>query len=346
MTILPVLLTALAFGCKSNEYTSLSDLLSRHPANRLENWQTQFQQRQGQWPQDFVQSGKGLPLEYARDMNLMDGYPPPRPARLAPWQLAEYRSSLLLALESKPELRNFLTRRVAGIYLVEDLGSSGLTGFIYDSEGVARAGFILLDIHRVELRASEMINLREKTLIKNAEELPADWGYRLQCNYDCDAPGSALNLLLFHESAHVASEVYRLLPSLLVSRKEYEASSASLPEPWNHYWSSPWETRPFGEVRPILQFYGDRPDSTSDKHQEGVRDSFKQGFPGTYSLLDVWEHMAEVTAYGMSDTVLVFSDGKGHSYSISVSDRPDYAAFLRDLQKRMGEDSGIGEVKP
>ena len=62
--------------------------------------------------------------------------------------------------------------------------------------------------------------------------------------------------------------------------------------------------------------------------------------------MDVWEHMAEVTAYGMSDTVLVFSDGKGHSYSISVSDRPDYAAFLRDLQKRMGEDSGIGEVKP
>ena len=58
------LLLLLLTGCLGSPYRSYSDLFSRHPANRVENWQASLQARtqQNELPRDFIQPATELPL--------------------------------------------------------------------------------------------------------------------------------------------------------------------------------------------------------------------------------------------------------------------------------------------
>ncbi|MBI40712.1 MAG: hypothetical protein CMF59_14025 [Leptospiraceae bacterium] len=338
-----VLLLPILSGCLGGSYASFSDLLQRHPSNRLENWQAFFQARNrlAELPPDFIQPASELPLKYGIDMNDLDGFHPPRPAYPEANELKEMRRNLDLALRSQPELKNFLLRRVSGIYLVHDLGSSGLTGFIYDTNGRARAGFILLDLDRTRMSAEEMINLREKSIVQDGESLPAFWGYRLSCgSRPCPGTVSAATYLLFHESAHIATEVYEILPRLLLREDQYNAAD-SLISPFKRFWQSPWDTASEYEFRSKLRFYHDNPQLSREEHSRAVSQAMNDGFPGLYSTLDVWEHSAEIVAYMMLRRQVEFHLDAENRRIFNAADYPGYVTFMRLVKKTMSEDKGI-----
>ena len=332
-------------GCRSSEYTSLADLLQRHPSNRLENWQGLLTERKGAkgLPDDFIQPAGTLPLQYGIAMNELDGFEPPETAEPEPEKLEVVRKNLGLALRSQPELERFLSLRVAGIYLVRNLGSSGLTGFIYDRNGVARAGFILMDWDRVQMSAEDMINLREKTIIQQGSKLPSYWGYRLTCgNAPCPGSIDGLTYLLFHESAHVASEVYGTLPGLFLSDQEqYEQLKKGMPDFFANYWKDLHTTRTEFHFRKALKFYGNEPYFSREEHARAVKLAFDRGFPGLYSVQDCWEFMAEVTAYSMLNRTLEFHSDADFRFVFSARSQAGLRGFIAELKGKMAQDQGI-----
>ncbi|MBR31133.1 MAG: hypothetical protein CMN77_07440 [Spirochaetaceae bacterium] len=338
------LLLLLLTGCLGSPYRSYSDLFSRHPANRVENWQASLQARtqQNELPRDFIQPATELPLQYGIDMNALDEFAPPRPAYPEKQELEDMHNQLKLVLRSQPELKRFLIKRVAGIYLVHDLGSSGLTGFIYDSSGDAVAGFILLDLDRIQMSAEDMINLREKSIIQNANELPAFWGYRLSCGgLPCPGTVSGAIYLLFHESAHIATEVYGLLPSLRTTPEDYRASRGELPSPFNRFWQDPWNSKFQYPFAGKLRFYSSNPELSREQHSRGVDRAMQDGFPGLYATVDAWEHAAEVVAYSMLRRQLEFRRSADSRRVLDLNSVPGYARFIQSLKEKMRKDPGL-----
>lgn len=342
--VLSALTLLLLSGCQAVSYESYADLLGNHPSNRLENWQNLLvaRARSNELPEDFIQPATELPLQYAIDMNAMDGYPAPEPAIPTASDLQKMKTGLDLALRSQPEFKNFLIRRVTGIYLVKNLGSSGLTGFIFDSEGHAKAGFFLLDIERALLSAEDMINFREKTIVHNSDSLPAFWGYRLSCgNQPCPGTVDALTYLLFHESGHIASEVYDLLPTLLLEPKDLDPEMHTLPAPFNQFWEDPWIPRTRYSFLDKLRFYHNEPELDREEHARAVIQAMSDGFPGLYATTDVWEHMAEVMAYSMLRRQIEFHIQPGKRVTLDPNAAPAYRSFMNSVKTVMRNDAGL-----
>lgn len=336
-------LFAIPAGCQLGGYQSLSDLLARHPSNRLKNWEALFLQRKGQktLPDDFIQPAPQVALDYAIDLNEMDGFPAPETARMEAGQLEALKRSLDRALRSQPELENFLLKRIAGVYLVENLGSSGLTGIIYDESGKARAGFVLMDVNRIMMSAEDMINLREKTIIQNADDLPSYWGYRLTCgNQPCPGTIDGLTYLLFHEAAHVASEVHDLMPGILLSKEEYDPSKHSIEMPFRQHWKTPWQTGKEYSFRQHLKYYSTSPGLDRQSHSRAVQQAMNDGIPGLYATVDVWEHMAELVAYMMLRRTLEFRPDADATIVLDPQASAMNRSYLNRLKTIMDQDKG------
>ncbi|MCB1306070.1 MAG: hypothetical protein KDK37_17400 [Leptospiraceae bacterium] len=326
-------------GCTAAQYRNFPDLLAHHPATQLKNWQDFLDHRpnRGQLPPDFVQPATSLPLSYAIDTNRLDGFPAPVPAQISPERLRSIRQSLQATLQYQPEIRQFLNRRVMGLYLVDNLGSSGLTGIVYDSDGKAQGGFILMDASRIELTAEGLINLREKTIIEDAAALPESWGYRLDHPSNGPVP-TAVDYLLLHEAAHVASEVYELLPPLTMDKASYRPPARGTYSFLDAAWLDPWNTKAALPFRKKLHFYAKRTFSAIEHGQATVA-AQASGFPGLYATVDAWEHLAETVAYSMLlPHRLVFRDANGIDHRpVAQAWELQYVARLKAL---MASDPG------
>lgn len=184
-------------GCAAGDKPCAIAKLRAHPARKLEAWKEAMARP---IHERIGLGGKEL-VDYLAIDNLANSYPqrPRVPARDDAF-LAEMRA----ALEELPApVKRLLERKLAGVYLVEDIGGTGFTDEVHDASGKAVAGFIVLDPAVLRAHtANGWITWRENTPFKPdpvhtlaARIAPAG----------ADSRKEAIQYILLHELAHVIS---------------------------------------------------------------------------------------------------------------------------------------------
>ena len=143
-----------------------------------------------------------------------------RPRAFAPdAALARDLESALVTMP--PEIRRILERKLAGVYLVEDLGGSGYTDSVVDAAGAETRGFIVLDATVLSRRANEWATFKESSPYASSPahaiemEIEDDEG---------DTRVGALRYILMHEAGHVIQIGRPEIPSFVKDLpKDFEA---------------------------------------------------------------------------------------------------------------------------
>lgn len=189
--------------------------LRAHPARQLAFWKDALDKPLA----DRVSSGGPELVDYLTIDNIANGYPQrPRSPAHDPGFLADVRG----AIQSMPApVRKLLERKLVGVLLVEDIGGTGFTDEVVDTQGKAVAGFIVLD--PVVLRAhsaNSWITWRENTPFKPSAR------QRLVARIESGAGNSrrqAIQYILLHEFAHVIAINGRIHPSWALPPQEVKS---------------------------------------------------------------------------------------------------------------------------
>lgn len=170
-------------------------------------------------------------LDYVQLDNLSAGMPEvPRAAPLAP----DFVRDLRRAFDEIPRaVKRLVDSRLAGIYLVDNLGSSGYTDAILDADGKPVAGFIVLDAAVLQrFTANAWATWKESTPFKE------DPGHSLKATIETrrnDNRKNAIQYILLHELGHIASIGAAIHPHWSVAPADVP-DTASLPY-FNLSWS-------------------------------------------------------------------------------------------------------------
>jgi len=112
--------------------------------------------------------------------------------------------------ELPPSVKRLVESRFAGVYLVDNIGSTGFTDDIFDAAGNRVAGFIVLDPTVLASRtANEWGTWREATPFKPSA------GFSLEARIEAPSANTranAMQYILLHELAHVLSIGNRIHP--------------------------------------------------------------------------------------------------------------------------------------
>jgi hypothetical protein len=201
-----LLLVSLSFGvsaarksprlaCAYSDKECAQKALDHHVITRIAFWEKSLakplEQRIGAAPREIV--------EYLNYDNIANGYPErPRAAALSADFLRDVRSAFA---EIPPGVKRLLATKLAGIVFVENLGGSGYTDWIFNTDENAVAGYIVLDASVLQKRnANAWATWKENTPFK------AHAGYRLTAQIE--TPGqnnrkNAIQYILLHELGHV-----------------------------------------------------------------------------------------------------------------------------------------------
>lgn len=181
--------------CKERDCAT--SLMRGHVATQPGYWKSRMErplaQRIGAAPAEL--------LEYVRLDNLSAGLTNvPRAATLA----ADFLRDVRRAFDEIPlPVKRLVSGRLAGIYLVEDLGSTGYTDAIFAADGKPVAGFVVLDAAVLKQRsANAWATWKENTPFK------PEPGFALNARIASaggDNRKNAIQYILLHELGHIAS---------------------------------------------------------------------------------------------------------------------------------------------
>ncbi len=191
-----------------------------HTVTKLAFWETALAkplvQRIGVAPPELV--------EYLNYDNIANGFPErPRAARLG----ADFRRDVQRAFAEIPlEVKRLLAPKLAGIYLVENLGGTGYTDQIVDTVGKGVADYIVLDVATLNKRsANAWATWKENT------PFAARSGFRLTAEIETPRHNNrkhAIQYIVLHELAHVLAINENFHPFWGIEPKDM-ASTASFP---------------------------------------------------------------------------------------------------------------------
>ena len=214
-------------ACEGSEKECAARALKDHVVTRVDFWRDALVKpildRVGAAPPELV--------EYLNLDNIKNGFPnQPRAARLTP----DFRRDVHNAIAEIPfEVRQLLSRKLAGIYFVEDLGGTGYTDEILDTGAKAVAGFVVLDMSVLAKQtANAWATWKENTPFK------AQPGIRLVAEIERKQQNNrknAIQYILLHEMGHVISINERFHPSWKLDASQIPSSAEY---PW--FWSS-WD---------------------------------------------------------------------------------------------------------
>jgi hypothetical protein len=193
------LLTALA-GC-SGARPILGDLTQK-PIRGESFWNAHFQTND--WRTiplalRISESPSSL-LEYVGQLNSLEGFPSDtRPAQMD----SEMAGAIEATLRMLPvPIQKRLQKKLLGIFVVNNLGSSGLTESVFNSQQGLVGGFIILDSAVLAQGANRWCSWRENTPFTPSP------GILLQCQVadsTHDSRALAIQMILIHEFGHVLS---------------------------------------------------------------------------------------------------------------------------------------------
>ncbi|MBL6750651.1 MAG: hypothetical protein ISP90_09015 [Nevskia sp.] len=280
-------------ACRSGIAQSDADCAARaikgHPAVQLKFWAAQLrlplERRFGEAPPEL--------LNYLELDNLKDGFPNhPRTARLEPYFLADMRAALV---ELPEPVRRLVESKLAGIFVVEDLGGTGWTEQVRDERGAPVAGVVVLDASVLHWRgANGWATWKENTPFK------ADPRYTLGARIESDSEDvrkNAIQYILLHELGHVIAIGSDIHPSWSLAPASVR-SAAAFPfftESWQIVRAeNRYATRfdaDFPQRRKVVYYFG--PQLPASEMAATYRSLERTNFPTLYASTSPGDDFAE-----------------------------------------------------
>lgn len=254
-------------------------------------------------------------VEYLRLDNIQHGYADrPRVAGVTPDLLQDVRE----AIDEIPEpVRRRLSSRLAGIYFVEDLGSTGYTEQAYDSKWNPVAGVVVLDAGVLNQRtANAWASWKENTPFKPAG------GYGLRAEIEDkthDTRKSAIQYILLHEFGHVLAIGGKFDPSWDVQPRDVK-NPAEFP-----FFALSW-TVSFAQNSYFSLYDAGFPQRTHVVFYFGPRLSADQ-------MPDVYEHLERTnyaTLYAASNPFDDFAEAFANYVHVQMMGKPFAITITRD----------------
>lgn len=299
-------------GCAAGDKPCAMAKLRAHPARKVEFWADAMTRP---LHERIGLGGKEL-VDYLLVDNLANGYPQ-RPRVPAPDSsfLSEMRAAIV---ELPAPVKRLLERKLAGIYLIEDIGGTGFTDEVTDASGRAVAGFIVLDPSVLRAHtANSWITWRENTPFK------PDAGHLLSARIaapQADNRKGAIQYILLHELAHVISIGANIHPSWAMSPAEV-GPTAAFP-----YFELSWRAGKsgyatlfddtFAERRNVVYYFGPRLEAARMKMAYDALE--RTNFATLYSATHPGDDFAEAFA----NYVHVVMLGKPFEIALREGGRP------------------------
>jgi hypothetical protein len=180
--------------CHEHDKACAAMAISNHAVTRLGYWENALarplEERIGAAPAELV--------AYVTLDNIQKAIRNrPRSTTPAPDFMRDVRQALA---ELPPQVRGPLAIRLAGIYFIEDIGTTGYIDQIVDASGNAVAGFIVLDPSTLNRSANAWATWKESTPFRTAP------GIRLEVLIESepqDNRKNAIQYILLHELGHI-----------------------------------------------------------------------------------------------------------------------------------------------
>jgi len=119
-----------------------------HAVTRLDYWRSALARP----PEQRIDAAPPELIEDLTLANIHDGFAEkPRAARLSRSFVRDLQAAMA---ELPPAVNRLVSRKLAGIYFVENLGGTGYTEAIYDDRSNPVAGFVVLDVSVLGRRAN------------------------------------------------------------------------------------------------------------------------------------------------------------------------------------------------
>ncbi|MCF8179410.1 MAG: hypothetical protein K9J74_12945 [Sulfuritalea sp.] len=188
---------ARAANCADTDKQCAKTAQREHVVNRIDFWQAALSKPIAQ------RFGKAQPelIDYVRLDNIANGFRErPTPALIS----ADFRRDLEEAFAELPNpIKRALDSRLAGVYLVQGLGSTGFTDKILDANGRPVAAYVILDLDLLAQRkANAWATWKESTPFQASDTMTLAATIE---SPDNDSRKNAIQYILLHEFGHVLS---------------------------------------------------------------------------------------------------------------------------------------------
>ncbi len=190
--------------CGERDKACIEANFNSHQVRALTTWKAEFAKPLA----DRIGAASADLIEFVTLDNLVNGYPE-RP--LATAVDPELMRDAKAAFNEIPQaVRNLFNRRLAGIYFLENLGSTGYTEYIDNRAGEHVAAFIVLDAGVLKkFTANTWASWKENTPFKPGSEYSLKALIEEPAN---DNRKNAIQYILLHELGHVLSVGGRFHP--------------------------------------------------------------------------------------------------------------------------------------
>ncbi|MCG6194021.1 hypothetical protein LFX25_12285 [Leptospira sp. FAT2] len=245
-------------------------LFTTHPITRAERyslsnpWQERISSL-GEEEQNFIQ-----------EMNRIDGF---QDSPLPEADLIVWKSRLSAVRQSLPNsVNSFLDKSLFRVILCKNLGSTGLSSFVYDRSGPL-GGVVFLDTGMLTKTANDWITQKE-----NSSFAPGTLKLNVKIESDSnDTIETALEYILLHEIGHILSVQKRIVPDFREKNRDFSTFEFS-----NGVWVNENDSV-FDDSFPMrkkIRFYSSQPISF-DSEWGGIYPVLeKTPFPTLYSSIN------------------------------------------------------------
>lgn len=183
--------------CRSDDRKCAAELRSRSPIKKMSYWKSAFEkpveQRIGRAPDELV--------AYTNLDNIAAGFPN-RPQTTAIPE--DFLRDVEKAIAELPvQVKKLISKKLAGIYFLRDLGGTGYTDYVDSESSGPIAGFIVLDIDVLsKSTANDWATWKERT------PFVANPRHKLDATIEAnghDNRKNAIQYILLHELGHILS---------------------------------------------------------------------------------------------------------------------------------------------
>ena len=183
--------------CKTGEVKCAFEARGKSPVRNKSFWAAALakplEQRVGAAPSEL--------LVYLNLDNIALGLPNRPHAAVIPVDFLKDMNDALAELP--PQVKSLVAQKLVGIYLVKDLGGTGLTDYVHGGWFSRDAGFVVLDIDVLTKQsANAWATWKENTPFR------ADSAYKLEAQIENEAGDNrknAIQYILLHELGHIIS---------------------------------------------------------------------------------------------------------------------------------------------
>jgi hypothetical protein len=265
------------YSCKKTHKNIYAQITKEHAAG-----QSKLYNRDKPWNQRVYQIDD-IHLDFVKQLNQIDQI------KLIPEKdysaLTRFENLVDEITKNEPDIvKKLKDRYIFGIYFCKNLGSTGLTGFVYE-DNKPIGGFIIFDSDYLVSKGNSWISLKENSVFNTGK-------YDLQIQIESsekDSYSLALEYIMLHELGHIVSIVEGFMPDFRAEERDFSSLSFTR-NGWLNYKESKWDA--LIQNKDKIHFYG-KPQITTNLALQVYEDLEKTPFPTLYGAMNPDDHFAE-----------------------------------------------------